>query len=146
LNVFSAPPSTSTSNTPLVSEVTECSIGSLFVMLISAPGGTVSGGPKLKLAMVIFAALAAAGLLTTVEVADALLLAPCVVLDPPQAAATAATRHTAAKNQIFFIVSPNPGIKSFPQCGNDNCALRETHDYRSEMVQRVHFGPMGRKK
>jgi hypothetical protein len=78
------------------------------VTLIWAPAGTVSGWPKLKLSMVIFAALAATGLLTTVEVADALLLAACLVLDPPQAAETAATRHTAAKNQIFFIVSPNP--------------------------------------
>jgi hypothetical protein len=28
---------------------------------------------------------------------------------------TAATRHKTAQNQIFFIVSPNPGVMPFPR-------------------------------
>jgi hypothetical protein len=37
-----------------------------------------------------------------------------LVLDPPHAVTTAATRKKAAQNQIFFMVSPYPGVKPFP--------------------------------
>src|ERR1700704_3697170 len=98
-------PSTSTLNLPSVSDVTECSTESLFVIAIWAPGDTVMGSPKLMLAIVMVAPAAAAGPLVCPAVAVGLAVAvpvafSCVeVLDPPHAVANAATRHMAAQNK-----------------------------------------------
>src|SRR5689334_7493869 len=90
-------------------------------MVICAPGGTVMGWPKFMLAIVMVAALAAAGafVASAVPVALAVMVAvpvlPCwlVLLDPPHAVATAATRHIAAQNKpnlfIFTPLGPAPG-------------------------------------
>jgi len=45
VSVPSSLPSTSTVNLPAVSDVTECSTESLFLIAIWAPGGTVTGSP-----------------------------------------------------------------------------------------------------
>jgi len=88
-------PSTSTSNLPAVSDVTECSAESLFLIATWAPGDTVIGSPKLMLAIVMVAALAAAGPLgaSAVPVAlaviadDPVFCSGVEVLDPPHAVA-----------------------------------------------------------
>ncbi|GAC1411720.1 MAG: hypothetical protein NVS4B6_30480 [Mycobacterium sp.] len=77
-----------------------------------APGGTVTGPPKLMFAMVSVAAPAAAGpLVASLPVAVAVDVPDWVpeleLLDPAQAAVIA-TRHTAAKNRPnLFIRDPS---------------------------------------
>ena len=108
-------PSTSTSNLPAVSDVTECSAESLFLTATWAPGDTVMGSPKLMFSIVIVAAPVAAGPLvgSAVPVGLAVIVAVPVfcsgveVLDPPHAVANAATRHTATQNKPnLFILTP----------------------------------------
>jgi hypothetical protein len=104
--------------TALVWVQTDCT-GTVEVLGCSArtfavPAGTVTGSPKLMLAMVIVAAPAAVGLsapVVSVAVAAAVVvvvvLVASLLLDPPHAVAIAATAHTATQSQIFFIVTPN---------------------------------------
>src|SRR5262245_55020971 len=82
-------------------------------MVIWAPGDTVRGAPKFMFAIVMVAALAAAGPLVCSAVAVGLAVAVAVsvawvvLLDPPHAVTTVATRHMGAQNKPnLFIVTP----------------------------------------
>src|ERR1700730_5966926 len=94
-------PSTPTSNLPAVSDVTECSAESLFLIATRAPGDTVIGSPKLMLPILMVAALASAGppgaaalpVALSVSADGPVFCSGVEVLDPPHAVANAATRQ-----------------------------------------------------